>query len=115
MNDTIHIENETLVGWVTWKPIGNLSNYEIGISLLPEHRGRGIGTTAQRMIVGYLFNTTVAHRIQAATEEDNLAERRSLESAGFRCEGTNRGVAFFRAGKLRNGVTTLLHATTLRY
>ena len=31
-------------GWVTWRPLGATPNYEIGIALFPEYRGRGLGT-----------------------------------------------------------------------
>lgn len=78
-------------------------NFEIGIGLLPEHRGRGVGTEAQRQLVGYLFATTTANRLQAGTEVDNLAEQRALERVGFRREGVQRGL-HFRAGRWRDGV-----------
>ena len=38
-------------GWVTWRPFGNPLVVEIGIALLPQHRGHGIGTEAQRQLV----------------------------------------------------------------
>jgi ribosomal-protein-alanine N-acetyltransferase len=71
--------------------------YETGIALLPEHRGRGHGTTAQRLLVDYLFGYTTANRVEALTDEENVAEQRSLERAGFRREGVLRGAYFHRA------------------
>ncbi|MGH3733570.1 MAG: GNAT family N-acetyltransferase [Acidimicrobiales bacterium] len=50
-----------------------------------------MGTEAQRHLVDYLFRTTTAHRLEAATEMDNLAEQRALEKVGFRREGVMRG------------------------
>jgi RimJ/RimL family protein N-acetyltransferase len=92
-----------LAGGVSWRhlPFGN---FEIGIGLFPAHRGRGMGTTAQRLLVEYLFATTTAHRIQAGTEVGNTAERRALERVGFQLEGVQRGIGF-RDGEWRDGVT----------
>ncbi len=39
--------------------------WEIGIILLPEARGRGYGTQAQRLLARYLFAHTTVHRIWA--------------------------------------------------
>lgn len=69
----------------------------LGIELLPEARGRGIGTEAQRVLANWLFDTTDVNRIEASTDVENLAEARALEKAGFSREGINRG-AQFRAG-----------------
>ena len=57
--------------------------WEIGIALLPEWRGRGIGWRAQAIFCSYLFENTPVQRIEAATHAENAAERRSLEKAGF--------------------------------
>jgi RimJ/RimL family protein N-acetyltransferase len=37
---------------------------------------RSYGTTARRLLVRYLFAHTTVHRIEAATEVDNIAEQR---------------------------------------
>jgi RimJ/RimL family protein N-acetyltransferase len=91
-------------GGVTWRPVGDTGNQEIGICVFPEYRGRGIGTEAQRQLVEYLFGTTPVHRIQAGTEVDNVAEQRALERAGFRREGLARGV-YFRDGRWRDSIS----------
>ncbi|MGQ0629574.1 MAG: GNAT family N-acetyltransferase [Sporichthyaceae bacterium] len=75
----------------------------LGIWLLPEHRGRGVGTTAQRLLVDYLFAHTPAHRLEATTEPDNVAEQRALERCGFQREGVIRANAF-RRGAWRDSV-----------
>ena len=78
--------------------------WEMGIALLPEARGHGYGTAAHRLLVRYLFAHTTVHRIEAATEVDNIAEQRALEKAGFTREGVMRGIGW-RQGAWRDGVT----------
>jgi RimJ/RimL family protein N-acetyltransferase len=50
-----------------------------------------------------LFSTTLANRLEATTEVDNIAEQRALERAGFVREGVLRGSGFVR-GQWRDGV-----------
>ncbi|HEY3953422.1 MAG TPA: GNAT family protein [Streptosporangiaceae bacterium] len=76
--------------------------WEIGIVLLPEWRGRGVGWRAQALLCDYLFAHTPAQRIQAATHAENVAEQKALEKAGFTLEGVIRA-AEFRAGQWRDG------------
>ncbi|GAA2301176.1 GNAT family protein [Actinomadura luteofluorescens] len=77
--------------------------WSVGISLLPEARGRGAGARAQRLLAEYLFAHSPAHRVQAETETANLAEQRALEKAGFTREGVMRGWSF-RDGRYRDEV-----------
>jgi RimJ/RimL family protein N-acetyltransferase len=99
----VMLDDGTCAGAVDWRRSGPFGNYEIGISLFPEHRGHGIGTEAQRQLVEYLFSTTTTHRIEAGTEVDNVAEQRALERVGFTREGVCRQV-HFRSGSWRDGV-----------
>jgi RimJ/RimL family protein N-acetyltransferase len=104
----IGLPDRTLAGVVSWRavrPGGGVDGgcYELGILLFPEHRGRGLGSEAQRLLVEYLFATTLANRLQAITDTRNLAEQRALERIGFRREGVMRGVAFI-AGEWRDMV-----------
>jgi RimJ/RimL family protein N-acetyltransferase len=71
--------------------------------LFPEHRSRGLGTAAQRLLTEYLFATTLANRLQAITDTENLAEQRALGRSGFQREGVMRGLAFI-GGRWRDGV-----------
>jgi RimJ/RimL family protein N-acetyltransferase len=93
------------VGFVSWFKVDFPPAYcwNIGIELLPEARGHGYGTQAERLLAGYLFAHTTVHRIEAATEAANAAAQRSLEKAGFTREGVMRGV-FWRDGAWRDGV-----------
>jgi RimJ/RimL family protein N-acetyltransferase len=95
---------DAMLGSISWRPVEPRTpfhRWEIGISLFPAHRGKGYGTTAQRLLVRYLFENTTAYRIQALTDADNVAEQRALEKAGFTREGRLRGYAF-RAGAHRD-------------
>lgn len=97
-------EEPVAAGFVTWSEVrysGTAGGWEIGIALLPEFRGRGIGWRAQAMIVDYLFEHTPAQRIQAGTQPENIAEQKSLLKAGFQLEGVIRA-AEFRAGRWRD-------------
>ncbi len=55
------------------------------------------------LLCDYLFSTTLAHRIEAATEVDNVVEQHALERAGFVREGVMRGRGFVR-GAWRDGI-----------
>ena len=71
--------------------------------LLPEARGRGYGTQAQRLLARYLFAHTTAHRIWAWIEVGNIAEQKALDKAGFTREGITRA-AWWREGAWRDGI-----------
>jgi ribosomal-protein-alanine N-acetyltransferase len=95
-------ETAGLVSWRSGSFEGKTKYWEIGIALLPEFRGRGIGWRAQALLTAYLFEHTPVQRIQAATHPENLAEQKSLEKAGFQLEGIIRACEF-RAGRYRDG------------
>jgi ribosomal-protein-alanine N-acetyltransferase len=103
----VTLPDGTLAGIVSWRTIktGGPDGgcLEIGALLFPEHRSRGLGTAAQRLLAQYLFATTLANRLQAITNVDNIAEQKALEHAGFRREGIMRGLAF-DGGRWHDGV-----------
>jgi len=97
-----------LIGDVSWLrihngPPPNGDCWNIGIWLLPDARGKGHGTKAQRLIASYLFDNTYLERVEAGTEADNIAEQRALEKAGFTREGVLRK-SCFRGGQWRDMV-----------
>ena len=61
---------------------------EIGYSLAPSARGKGIGTAAVGALVGALAAVPQVHRVTAVTGAENTASRRLLERQGFRLTGT---------------------------
>ncbi len=91
----------TVAGIASWEsrhrggPAGGC--YELGLALLPEHRGRGLGTLAHELLVAHLFELTIAHRLEALTDAKNIAEQKALERIGFQREGLLRD-AVFRQG-----------------
>ena len=84
--------------------------WTIGIIMVPEARGQGFGTQAQRLLARYLFAHSAVHRVWAATEVDNIAEQRALEHAGFTREGVSRATGW-RDGAWRDGVVYSLLRT----
>ena len=98
----------TLAGIASWKA-RNRSDpdrgicYEIGLALLPEHRGHGLGTAAQQLLVDYLLKSTTVHRLEAFTDSENIAEQKALERIGFQREGLMREV-LFQNGSWRDAV-----------
>jgi RimJ/RimL family protein N-acetyltransferase len=97
------------IGTVGWHRVGYGPNPEsgawnVGIALMPEARGHGYGTEAQRLLAAYLFANTTVNRVEASTDSENMAEQRSLEKAGFVREGVVRG-SQFRAGGYHDLIT----------
>jgi RimJ/RimL family protein N-acetyltransferase len=65
--------------------------FELGIGLDSETvRGKGYGTEAVRLLVGWLFEHAGAVRVQSPTVPSNAAMRRVFDKLGFRIEGTIR-------------------------
>jgi len=69
---------------------------EVGYTLVPNERGKGYGTEALAIIVDYLFLSKDIMRIQAQTDQRNVASHKVLEKAGFKKEGTLRNNFFMR-------------------
>lgn len=65
--------------------------WEVGIDLWETgDHGRGLGTEAVRLLTSHLFAREGAHRVQATTDVNNVAMRRSLEKCGYAYEGVLR-------------------------
>lgn len=69
---------------------------EAGISLVPEARGRGVGTAAVSQLVEFGFVRLNLHRIHLQAIASNAAALRSYEKAGFVVEGRLREHAWVR-------------------
>jgi RimJ/RimL family protein N-acetyltransferase len=91
----VELSDSTSVGSVSWIQVPHGPNrpslaWCIGITVSPLFRGQRIGAAAQRLLYETLFRTSQANRVEAETDVDNIAERRSLELAGFTLEGIAR-------------------------
>lgn len=71
---------------------------EIGIELVPDMRGAGLGTEAVALLSRHLLAGGF-DRVQASTHVDNAAMRGALEKAGFALEGTLRAFMPDGAGR----------------
>jgi RimJ/RimL family protein N-acetyltransferase len=71
--------------------------YSIGLSIVEEYRGRGIGSVAQRLLADALHARGVV-RVEASTDVTNIAEQKSLANAGFEIEGVLRSAQGRRDG-----------------
>jgi [ribosomal protein S5]-alanine N-acetyltransferase len=104
---TVLTTGDVLAGFASWwptaPPVRRYSCIEISVHLFPEHRGKGVGSAAHRMLADYLFEVTVAQRVEANTDASHAAERKALERAGFLCEGVMRGRRF-QGGRWRDTV-----------
>jgi RimJ/RimL family protein N-acetyltransferase len=59
---------------------------ELGVTLAPDHQGRGVATEALEAVVGHLFAEAGMHRVYAETDDRNRAAHRVFQRLGFRCE-----------------------------
>lgn len=71
---------------------------EIGITLLPEERGRGVGRIAVAAFTAQLLREGWA-RVQASTPYDNHVMRRLLRRTGYSFEGVLRAYAPGEGGR----------------
>lgn len=95
------VQAGTCVGEVSWQAThygGPVPTWRIGVAVLPEARGHGFARSAQSLLCSYLFDHTVAQRIEAVVRADNPKEQRALEAVGFSCDGVLKQAQFKRGG-----------------
>ena len=66
----------------------------VGIALLRPHLGRGYGTDAMRLIVGYGFREVGLHRVQLGVYAYNARAIAAYRKAGFVEEGRQREAVY---------------------
>lgn len=71
-----------------WDPDNQCCNFRILIG--PSGQGRGLGTEATRLIVGYGIEKLGLHRISLGVYAFNPRAQRAYEKAGFKAEGVLR-------------------------
>ena len=86
-----HDEEEKFCGLISLHTVmlGNHAT-EIGYWIALQARGKGVGTTAAKMIVEYGFQTMGFRRIEALVDVENAFSNGLLRSAGFEKEGIMR-------------------------
>jgi RimJ/RimL family protein N-acetyltransferase len=97
-DEVITVAGDMSAHSVWYGPTPGSRALSIGISLVEEHRGRGIGAVAQRLLAEELHDRDIV-RVEACTDVGNVAEQRSLERAGFTLEGVLRGAQMRRDGR----------------
>lgn len=66
----------------------------VGVSLLPDARGRGVGVDVVRVLCNYGYTVRGLRRLQVDTLADNAAMIAAAKRVGFELEGTLRGSAW---------------------
>jgi RimJ/RimL family protein N-acetyltransferase len=68
--------------------------FGIGIQIDRDHRGKGYGTAAMRILLQYAFFERRLHKFNVSVLEGNVASARMLEKLGCVREGVRREVVF---------------------
>lgn len=80
-----------VIGALALKNISHSMGYgELGYGMAESHQGRGIATTAIRLLVDKIFAESTLRRLIAYVHEENQGSRRVLEKLGFQEEGLLR-------------------------
>jgi ribosomal-protein-alanine N-acetyltransferase len=84
-------EDERFCGLISFHSV-SLGNHtaELGYWMAADARGKGIGSTAAKMITEYGFQTMGFRRIEALVDIDNQASQALLRSTGYELEGIMR-------------------------
>jgi RimJ/RimL family protein N-acetyltransferase len=89
--------DDVAVGSISLFDIDQLARHaEVGIALVAEARGRGIGTAAIAQLVEFAFVRCNLRRLHLQLIESNAAALRAYENAGFVIEGRQREHAWVR-------------------
>ena len=97
-----------LLGSIGWRVVDQ-GNVQIGYWVKRDARGRGVATTALRLLSRWALEELGSERVQLLAEPGNHASRRVAEKAGFTAEGTLRRYLDVR-GERRDGIMFALVA-----
>ena len=94
--DIVLLDSDTLIGHISLHDIDHLNRHAFfGIVIgKQEHRGKGYGTEAVRLILDYGFNTMNLHNIMLSVHADNHAGIASYKKVGFKEAGRRREWVF---------------------
>ncbi|MDP1720356.1 MAG: GNAT family protein [Candidatus Nanopelagicaceae bacterium] len=85
-NDSVVEVGDLSAHAVWYGPTPGSRALNIGVSLVEAYRGKGIGSIAQRLLAQELHLQGIV-RVEAQTDVENIAEKKSLKKAGFVFEG----------------------------
>lgn len=83
-----------LVGDLGLRTFDDARQGEIGVTLAPSARGRGLASEAVRLALGCAFGPLGLHRVVAGSDPLNTAVAALLSRVGFRREGLERASVF---------------------
>lgn len=105
----VELASEALVGAaLLWGIDAHNRSAHLGISLLPDFRGHGLGSDVVRVLCEYGFAVRGLQRLQVDTLADNAAMISAATKAGFTLEGTLRSSAWVYSGFADSVVLGLL-------
>jgi [ribosomal protein S5]-alanine N-acetyltransferase len=91
----IHREENIVVGDLRFDPVtGALRTYEIGYSIIPDYRRRGIASEGAGAVLDWLFGEGEAERCIAGCDRRNTGSVKTLRKLGFWLD-SSRGNAFW--------------------
>jgi RimJ/RimL family protein N-acetyltransferase len=96
-----------------WEPDNAACNFRTLVG--PSGRGRGLGTEAARLLLGYAFDVVGLHRVGLEVYDFNPRARHVYEKVGFVHEGTRRDALRFDGGWVDAHVMSILAAEWARH
>ncbi len=84
----VHLSGNTVVGEIGVRlDHPTFQQAELGFSMHPDWRGRGLAYEGVGRMINFLFGSTGLHRLTATTDRRNTPARLLLEALRFRLEG----------------------------
>jgi RimJ/RimL family protein N-acetyltransferase len=106
----VDARTDEFLGTVGWRWVDG--NVQVGYWVKKEARGRGVATSALRLLARWAIEELGAQRVQLLAEPANVASQRVAEKAGFRREGLLRSY-FLLKGRRRDAIMFALLAEEL--
>ena len=69
---------------------------EIGYGVSPRYWGKGIFSNSCQLVLDYVFNKIMFHKVSAITDKRNFNSIKALKKLGFKLEGNLRDYYFYR-------------------
>ena len=86
---------------------------ELAYVVAPHARGRGVATTALRLMSTWALTELRLERLQLQISPDNAASHRVADKAGFRYEGILRSTKVIRGERVDSAMYSLLPGDTI--